>query len=84
MQRGERRHEATAPVEHVHEAVPLEQAQRLAERRAADGEALGELVLAGHLLARLQIARTDRLGDPVAHLRGQRAPVSINESPHDV
>jgi hypothetical protein len=71
-------------VEHVNEAVPLEQAQRLAERRAADGEALGELVLARHLLAGLQIARPDRLGDPIAHLYGQRAPVAVNKSPHDV
>ena len=84
MERRERRDEAAAAVEHVDEAVPLQQAECLAECRAADGEALGQLVLARHLLARPQLARADRVGDPVAHLRGQRAAIPSFESPHDV
>ena len=59
---GHERARAGARLDH---AVDLERGDRLADRRAADLEPLGEVALGGQALAGAQQAHADLAGDPV-------------------
>ena len=77
-------HGAVVEVDHLHgpragaldEAVLFQAAERLADRRGADGQPLGQPAL-GDLLPRLQLARHDRLADRAVRLVGQRRAVEL-------